>query len=234
MNRLKYLFTYTIVVVIALTSNACKEDIPLTLSQCKSNCFEIRGTLWNASSNKAETNRRINVSEWTDGTFSPDKEYGYVVTDNNGQFVVRLNKSDILDTADLSIVLKIDEKAGYMNGHQFLEISPMNYDLDEVNEVVIDVYEEASLNINVQNNNNIDSVYLFEIIQKFRPSYTSHVVMKYIKPSNNYFKLINTAAGLKTEINVRYKLKNDANFRSYVDSIVCDKNQINNLTFDLK
>ncbi len=234
MNRLKYLFTYTIVAIIAVTSNACKEDVPLSLSSCKSDCFEIRGTLWNASANKAESKRRINVVEWVSGTIVTDKDFGYVVTDNNGGFVVRLNKSEIVDTASLNIALHIEEKAGYLNGFQFLEISPFDYKLDEVNNVFIKVYESADLNLNYTNTSATDSVYIFDINQKFREGSTTHVVMKYVNPNSSFFKLINTAAGINTKISIKYKLKNDVNFRVKSDSIICNGNSINNLTFDLK
>ncbi len=234
MNRLKYLFTYTIVAVIALTSNSCKKDTPLNLSECKSDCFEIRGTLWNASADKPEANRKINVIEWIDGAFSADKNYGYVTTNSNGEFVVKLNKSEIVDTSRLDIALHIAEKAGYINDFMYLQISPQRYKLHEVNNISLEVFEEATLNFNITNTHALDTFYVYEVSHKFKTNYLGHALLKSLAPGSTVQKTITTAAGLDLNIAIRYRHPNSTTNIYMYDTIVVSKDQINNYSFDLK
>ncbi len=233
MNRLKYLFTYTIVAVIAITSNACREDVPLVLTECKSNCFEIRGVLWNASANKPEANRRIDVDETSGGFYSPDIDYGYVVTDSNGVFVIRLNKSEIGDTTNLNIGLEIDEKSGYLNSNSFRQILPAGYKLHEVNNILLYVYEESFLTYNISSN--VDSFYVLELNTIFNSRIANHTVFKQVNRSGNTVNgTVSTASGLITSLRLRYR-KLDSLGSLYVsDTILPMKGQNNIVSFDLK
>lgn len=233
MNRLKYLFTYTIVAVIALTSNACREDVPMILTECKTNCFEIRGVLWNASANKPEVNRRIDVEEISGGFYSPVKKYGYVVSDSNGLFVIKLNKSDIMDTANLAIGLEIDEKSGYLNNLVFRQILPSNYKVHEVNNILLYVYEEAYLTYNIDTD--VDSFYAYELNTIYNSRIVNHSVFKLITPTtSNFRRTISTAAGLMTSVRLRYRRENSFEDLYISDTILPIKDQNNSISFDLK
>lgn len=233
MNRLKYLFTYTIVIIIALTNNACRKDIPLILTECKSNCFEIRGVLWNASANKPEVNRRIDVEEITGGFYSSVKNYGFVVSDSNGNFIIKLNRSEIIDTVNLNIGLEIDQKSGYLNSSNFLQILPINYKLHEVNNILLYVYEEAYLTYNISSS--VDSFYVYGLNTVYNSRSVNHNIFKQITPTGTTVRnTIITAAGLNTTMKLRYRKMNSTQDLYIYDDIVPLKDQNNSVSFDLK
>ncbi len=233
MNRLKYLFTYTIVVVIALTSNACREDVPMIISECKSDCFEIRGVLWNASANKPEVNRRIDVDETFGGIYTPDKKYGYVLTDSNGVFNIKLNKSQIGDTSYLNIGLEIESKSGFLNGNNFRQILPSGYKLNEVNNILLYVYEESFLTYNISSK--VDSFYVFELTSIFNSKIANHTILKQVLPGNSAITgTVPTASGLITSFRLRYRRLDSLGNLYISDTILPIKDQNNSISFDLK
>ncbi len=232
MNRLKYLFAYTIIVVIALTSYACDEDLPLISSDCKSNCFEIRGVLWNASANKPEAFRRIDVDESYGGMYTPDIDYGYVVTDSNGAFNIRINKSKIGDTTNLNISLSVEEKAGYLNGSNFQNFIP-EYKLNEVNNIMLYVYEETFLSYEVSSN--VDSFDIHYLITIFNSKNVYNSIFKEVYANGNAINgTVSTAANLPTIIKLRYEKLDSPGTRFAYDTILPLKNQNNKVRFDLK
>lgn len=234
MNRLKYLFTYTIVVIIALTSNACQKDVPLMFNKCNSDCFEIRGTLWNASTNKVEADRRINVVEWVMNPIDPSKDYGYVITDKNGVFNIRLNKKDITDTADLAIALYIQEKGGYLNDDHYIRIPPQNWMLNKPNDIVLDVYEEAYISVNINNLNATDTVYASQLDNLFREPAVYFSTTKNIPPGGNHHVILKTAAGLKSRVSLKYRYHGASTYSYVRDSVYASKDKLSEITFDLK
>lgn len=234
MNRLKYLFAYTIVIVIAFTSNACQKDVPLMLNNCNSDCFEIRGTLWNASTNKVEADRRINIVEWVANPIDPSKDYGYVITDKNGEFNVRLSKSSITDTTDLAIALYIQEKAGYLNDDQYIRIAPQGWLLNMPNDIFLNVYEEAYVSVNINNLHASDTVYAFELDNLFRSPPVYYSTMKNISPNGNHHLIIKTAAGIKSRLSLKYKFKSESQYSFMRDSVYAVKDKLSHITFDLK
>lgn len=229
----KILF-YIVIVAITFNYTSCKRQTPLIPLSCVGDCFEIRGVVWNASTNKPEVERKIYVKEDVGSGLLRYKEHGFVYTNVNGEFFVKIRKGDLADSANLPIILELQGLAGYLNSEQLLNYKGQTYYINEINNAFINVYDEAVLEVNIKNTTS-DTIQLYELNNKVSTNYkNTHSIYTKLAPNAIRKAVIFTASNVESKLKVSYIRPGMQGMQSTADSLLAQKDQNNTLQIDIK